>query len=144
MNETHFTHWPGKREIKDFQSRVDTLLLKLYIHLISIDATVLGLLAVLCDTRPSSRSILWVITLGVSLLYLALVAGMVYMFRYYWRQLTDCEKFRTTWSIEESKNGKRNKAMGKACFLFCVLFCPIGLALGLLFLLLYMLIALWS
>lgn len=144
MNETHFTHWPGRRERKDFRSQVDTLLLKLYIHLISIDATVLGLLAVLCDIRPSSRNSLWAITLGVSLLYLALVAGMVYMFRYYWQQLKDYEEFRTKWSIKESKNGKQSKTKGKPCFLICVLFCPIGLALGLLFLLLYMLMPLWS
>ena len=139
-----FTQWPGRAEIKDRKAQVDILLLKLYIHLVSIDATVLGLLAVLCDIHPSNRSSLWVITLGVTLLYLALVAGIVYMFRYYWQQLRDYEKFRTRWSIKESKNGKRNSPMEKLCFLFCVLFFPIGLALGLLLLLLYMLMPLWS
>lgn len=71
------------KELAENQSQTEGLLLKLLSYLTMLDATVLGLLAALCDRPQSSRCILVLTTLGVLLLSLALAGGVAYMFRYY-------------------------------------------------------------
>lgn len=131
------------KELIENQSQTEGLLLKLLSHLTMLDATVLGLLAALCDRPQSSRCILVLTTLGVLLLFLALAGGVAYMFRYYSLQITIYnnryqELTREDPDYEESSEDIPMK------YIVSALFCPIGSVAGLLFLLLSFLLFLWS
>lgn len=130
-------------ELMDHKAEVELLLIRLLCHLTTLDATVLGLLAALCDRPLQGLCILVLTTLGVLTLFVSLVGGVAYMCRYYWQQLRIYNNRYQALTQENPDYEAKSEDIGVP-YILAALFCPIGSALGLLFLLLSLLIFLWS
>jgi len=134
---------PSMRELVQNESQTESLLLKLLVHLTTLDATVIGLLAALCDRPLRNLYILILTTLGALTLFAALVGGIAYMCRYYSAQLIICRNRRQELTREDPDYEAADEDIPIG-YIYAALFCPIGSAGGLLFLLVSLLLFLWS
>lgn len=130
-------------ELIDDELQLERIRLKLLSHLTTIDATVLGLLAALCDRPLQDQYILLATVLGVLTLFLALVGGIVYMCQYL-SQRTAIHNNRYQELTRENPDYEEKPEDIPAFGMLGALFCPIGSVLGLFFLLLSLLLYLCS
>lgn len=131
-----YFEWGTRMGRVQWRAAVDELAQRVQVlirHLMTLDATVLGLLAALCETPSTTPLRLLLIGAGALLLFLSLASGMIYI----WmdiisvgRRLDQSDKIIRGENIEKIEPPTLSDVLAP-----CAIICPISFFLGLLFLL---------